>query len=240
MHALETLYADTWMRVTRMQASASGVRRVLLSFTGVGHAMGGIDVQSPEFAGAGSTYDAVFFISDLTRSWGNRLDFAQLDALIAEAAPGAERHCIGNSMGGFLALLAPSLMPVSQVLAFAPQFSVDPSIVPWERRWEEYRNGIDTWRFPSLKDCWQDQTRYHVLIGALGIDRRHAALFPTDLPNLLVTKVPARHDLAAELKTAGVLRDVIQKTFAGTFTPAWFEQAYGARPLADQQNKDQP
>jgi hypothetical protein len=37
--------------------------------------MGGINVQKPEFFGAGRSFDNIIFITDKTRSWGNQLDF---------------------------------------------------------------------------------------------------------------------------------------------------------------------
>ena len=51
---------------------------ILLSFTGIGHGMGGIDVQRPEFFGAGKSFGNVIFMSDRKRSWGNSLDFGRL------------------------------------------------------------------------------------------------------------------------------------------------------------------
>ena len=42
---------------------------------------------------------------------------------------------MGLSMGGFCALVAARIVPVDVVLAFGPQWSVVPGIVPGEERW---------------------------------------------------------------------------------------------------------
>lgn len=72
---------------------------VLLSFTGVDHAVGGIDVQKPEFYGAGKGFDNVIFINDLTRSWGNALDYDLILETIAPLVQGRKIFTTSNSPG---------------------------------------------------------------------------------------------------------------------------------------------
>lgn len=65
--------------------------------------------------------------------------------LIAKAnawAKNADRRIgYGTSMGGYAALAFSAELAIDEVLAFAPQFSVDPAVVPWESRWtSELRN----------------------------------------------------------------------------------------------------
>ena len=181
-----------------------------------------MDVQRPEFVSAGNQYDAIFFVSDLMRSWGNLLDFKRIAEVVADRVGDAEIHCIGNSMGAFNALLAPSQMRVSRVVAFAPQFSVHPDIVPWEIRWEDYRSAITEWKYPSLEGVWTPDTEYFVFIGNKGRDRKHARLFPK-LRNLHLTRVDGKHNLARGMKGSGILQEVIRRCFAGEYTLDWFE-----------------
>lgn len=222
MHEAEVLYSDPHLAVSCLERAQTGTGRALISFTGVGHAQGGVDVQRPEFVTAGNQYDAIFFVSDLTRSWGNLLDFGKVAEIVASRVGTVELHCIGNSMGAFNALLAPSQIPVSRVVAFAPQFSVHPEIVPWEIRWEEYRRAISDWKYPSLEAVWSPQSEYFVFVGNKGRDHKHARMFPK-LPNLHLTRVEGRHNLARGLKEAGILQEVIRRCFAGEFTPEWFQ-----------------
>lgn len=41
----------------------------------------------------------------------------------------------GASMGGYAAVRSSGLLQAAKVIAFSPQYSVDPASVPWERRW---------------------------------------------------------------------------------------------------------
>jgi len=222
MRLAEVLHSDAHLAISCLDGAEQGTGRALISFTGVGHSLGGLDVQQPEFVGAGSQYDATFFVSDLTRSWGNLLDFTRVAEIVGQKVGKVEIHCIGNSMGAFNALLAPSQMSVSRVVAFAPQFSVHPDVVPWEIRWEEYRNAITDWKYPSLEGVWVAETEYFVFASNKGRDRKHARLFPK-LQNLHLTRVDGAHNLARSMKDAGILQEVIRRCFAGEYTLDWFE-----------------
>ena len=176
MEEAKVVFEDETTLISAISRREGAPRSALLSFTGVGHKTGVLDIQQPEFAGAGRDVDCMLFISDKTRSWGNRLNVPALQRVIAEHAPNAQLDTLGNSMGGFLALLAPTFLPVSTAIAFAPQFSVRPDIVPFERRWTDYRRAISEWPYPSLATVWQDRTRYYVFTGRQGPDAAHADL----------------------------------------------------------------
>jgi hypothetical protein len=132
------VFENEYLRITARQAlSDERSGGVLLSFTGVGHAMGGIDVQQPEFFGAGRGFDNIIFVSDLTRSWGNHIDFPLLAERVAPFIAGRRVFCIGNSMGGFLAILASRYIEIEASISFAPQYSINPETAPWEDRWKK-------------------------------------------------------------------------------------------------------
>lgn len=207
-------------------AGTPGVRdaRVLVSFTGIGHKMGAVDVQAPEFQKVGTRFDATYFVSDLTRSWGNRLDFGVLGQLIATHTPGATIDVIGNSMGGFLAVLFARFVPSRTVIAFAPQYSAKPDVVPFDNRWRKYRDAITDWRHPSLEGAFQDGTAYYLFIADDDYDARHAAMFP-HLPNVHVTLMDGTHGLAQNLKRLNILHTLIDKCLDGTYALDWlYEQ----------------
>ncbi len=215
-----TLVETDGLRISVSRRGQAG-RRTLVSFTGVGHGFRGMDIQKPEFFRAGDGYDDVIFVSDLNRTWGNGLDMHLLLRTIAPFTEGRVVDAIGNSMGGFLALLAPALFPVRTALAFAPQFSVNPSVVPWETRWARYTNAIETWRYPSLDGRFVDDTRYYVVLGDAPRDRRHAAMIPRkrnitriDLPNF-------GHAPAMGLKDAGLLRELVARCLDQSYSHQW-------------------
>lgn len=91
------------------------------------------------------------FVIDASRSWGNAPEFAPAlrATLAAEAAlaPLGRVAALGQSMGGYAALVAARLVPVDVVLAFSPQAGIGPGAVPGECRWAEW-----TARLPARLD----------------------------------------------------------------------------------------
>ncbi|MCV6585359.1 MAG: hypothetical protein OIF47_07475 [Marinibacterium sp.] len=188
---------------------------ILLSFTGIGHQVGVINVQHPEFFGAGRSFDNTLFVSDKTRSWGNRLDFNRLAEVVAPYAAGRDVYSIGNSMGAFLAILGSSFVPMKTVLSFAPQYSIDPAVVPWETRWTEFTGTLDRIVYSKAGDYMVDGTQYYVFSGGRGDDLKHAQLFPVR-DNLFHVLFPnAGHGLSAQLKKKKMLKPIIHGCFGG-------------------------
>lgn len=199
------VYEDHVCRITAAHPPSAAHRRLLLSFTGVGHAMGGLEVQKPEFFGAGRDFDNVVFISDLTRSWGNALDFDQICAVLAPYVDGCELSAIGNSMGGFLCVLASTVFSIKVSLSFVPQFSVDPRVLPREHRWRDYRDAITAFRYPSLEGQFNAETQYYLLFGSDKFDVRHWERLPK-APNIETIILQGfDHGLANGLKRADLL-----------------------------------
>lgn len=195
-------------------ASSAAGGNALLSFTGIGHAMGGIDVQQPEFYGTGRAFDRVIFITDKTRSWGNRLDFEKISAVVSEIAGGAKLFTIGNSMGGFLAIVATKYMPITTSVAFAPQYSVNPRFAPWEKRWGEYLNDLSPHYVTHAGDYIMSNTKYYIFSGGQGVDRRHATEFPvrSNLHHYLFSEIG--HGVAGTLKGRGELSELLHGCFS--------------------------
>lgn len=191
--------------------------RILLSFTGIGLRLGGLETQGPEFVGSALRRGAPIFITDLTRSWGNRVDFESLARLLAPHFEGREVVSIGNSMGGFLSILATSYFPITTAIAFAPQFSVHPKIVPAEERWSRHRNAIDTWRFESLKPHFHRKTRYFVFFGGHRREAIHFSRFPMRANVRTFVFPGVGHDIASFMKDGKVLDDVIDGCLSGRF-----------------------
>ena len=217
------IYEDHFLRVATLKGGGSG-GRALLSFTGIGHALGGLDVQQPEFTKASGGYDRIFYISDLTRSWGNRLDFGLIKDLLQRDALEMRYDAVRNSMGGFLALLAPGVLPIEHTLAFVPQFSVHPKIAIWETRWQEYRKAILSWKYESLEGVWNDATSYFVFSSSHGLDAEHATRIPA-ASNITVTMLGGDHAIAQQLKSAGLLNETVTRCMNETYSKEWLLNA---------------
>lgn len=183
---------------------------LVIAFASIGHDPA--RVPSPEFVGTatrrmGGGHRRALFVSDARRGWASDADFAAAlqQALAAVEAQGkvARITAMGVSMGGYLALAAGHVLPLSGVLAFGPQFSVRPNLVPFETRW---RSWVD--QIPS------DGAHPHVILppcqalichGAQD-DWAQAQLFPK-APRLDHVIFPAagHSDLVPHLKSRGLL-----------------------------------
>jgi hypothetical protein len=187
----------------------------LVSFTGIGHGTGGLDVQRPEFLKAGIEGPRLFVI-DKTRSWGNHLDLARIAGAIAPHAEGRRVATLGNSMGGFLAVLCSGPLGAARCLAFSPQWSVDPACVPDETRWATYRAAIRAFRYSNLAGAFAPGCRYDLIFGDDPLERMHADCFPARLSNVALYRIiHGNHEIAATLKAAGCLHDAVAASLTG-------------------------
>jgi hypothetical protein len=210
----ELLHEDANVRLTVARTESE---HLTLCFTGVGHAMGGVDVQDEEFHRASSSATAVYVI-DKHRSWGNRLDFPDIARRLSPLAEGRTVCALGNSMGGFLAILMSRFMPLKSVVAIVPQYSVSKAVVPSENRWDRYVDQIREWRYESLEGSFVPGTHYYVLAGYTPLEARQLDLFPS-APNIhkIYFQGPRfEHNVALELKAAGLLYPVIADCFNGS------------------------
>lgn len=210
------IFENDVLKITvRQSESDTKSGSVLLSFTGIGHGMGGINVQKPEFFGAGRSFDNVIFITDTTRSWGNALDFEQIKDVISRYIGDRKVFSIGNSMGGFNAIISSHYIPTAACIAFVPQFSVSPSVVPWEKRWKGYTSQIKDFRFDSAADYMNAATKYYLFSGNQGADLEQAKLFPVrdNINHYAIHDVG--HNVAIFLKERGELDVAVQSCLNG-------------------------
>ena len=209
-----SIFEDDFLKITSRQTQSDHKSNsILLSFTGIGHAMGGLNVQKPEFFGTGRSFDNIIFITDKTRSWGNQLDFDIIKDAIAPLTETRKIYSIGNSMGGFNAIISTGYIATDVCVAFVPQYSVNPSIVPWERRWKKYTSNIENFRFESVSEHMNETTNYFIFTGGRGPDQRHAKLFPVN-GNIRHYSFPSiAHEVARTLKEMDALDAVVQSCF---------------------------
>lgn len=195
--------------------------RLLLVFTGVQHGHG--DVPLNEFARTASNgaRNHVLFISDRKRSWFSRRGLGlRITTIVTDfmAQHGIERlDAVGNSMGGYGAILFSQALPIRRVAAFAPQISMDPAVIG-ETRWDWFRDQFGPELKPSVAEAVvNSQAEIHVIYGAAcPRDSRQIALLPP-APNLHLH--PIRdwwHDVAQGLKEMGLMEDLFKAIFDGT------------------------
>ena len=186
---------------------------LVVVFSGVGP----VQSETPkyEFARSASANGRhnVLFLSDPNRTWLNG------SGLIEQIQVQIERFrdrcnakrviAVGHSMGGFSALIIPSFTKVDEVLAFAPQRSIDPRIVPDEHRWMQYRREIGQILIPKVDDFLISFPRYTVIHGRHGREAPQRESFPRPV-NLRHYVLPhTHHNVPQRLKQAKGLDKVV-------------------------------
>lgn len=207
---IETLVQDDDLQIRRLPGSGAGL---VLVFTGVKHGLGGVPLD--EFVGTaqGGAGNHVLFISDMKRTWYSRAGLVdRVLRLVTDycAHHGLSRiQTLGNSMGGYGALLFCRFLPVDLACAISPQISMHPDRIT-ERRWSQHRVDFG----PDLAHNAAEgfgalPTRAVVLYGhAESRDRAQMRLIPA-LPNLTQRGLRGcGHDVARRLKNAGLYRHV--------------------------------
>lgn len=188
-------------------------KRLVVSLAGVG--TNRKQVPPTEFARVAHWNGAnhVLFVADESRSWLNAPGLAEtlVDTVqrIADEV-GAEEICaLGNSMGGSMAMILASLMPIDAVVAITPQFSVHPELMPDEDRWMFFRNRIADWRFAQMPDLRGAGCAVTILHGDSTDELRHALRFPSDAGYTHYIFERMGHTLARTLHDAEQLASIV-------------------------------
>jgi len=193
--------------------------QLVLSFSGIGSSP--VAVQPYEFAKVATCngkHSALFF-SDKTRSWLNTQGLVEeiVDAIqeFSKQTPFVATHSLGHSMGGFMALAMPKFVPIQTALAFAPQFSVNPAVVPDETRWKEFTGRINKFLISDLEDVFTNTTKYSVIHGRHGREAPQRDIFPerSNLRRYILPKT--HHNVPQILKRNSLLLPVFEASVAG-------------------------
>ncbi|MDQ2066921.1 hypothetical protein Q9295_11085 [Xinfangfangia sp. CPCC 101601] len=183
---------------------------LVIAFASIGHDPS--RPPSPEFvASASAKGRPALFIADASRSWCNA---PGLTELLEEAVAAIRQRqeirrilTVGQSMGGFTALVAASLIKVDAVLAIGPQFSVDPSLMA-EERWSDWTRRIVRFTHPTAP--LPPDTAITLLHG-LADDYAQAMQFPAQNGVDHIFFPALSHSaLAPHLKAKGCLQGLIE------------------------------
>ncbi|OHV12003.1 hypothetical protein [Kushneria phosphatilytica] len=187
-------------------------KHVCICFTGVGHALGGIDVQKEEFKNI-EKIGNIIYIVDKKRSWGNNLDINGIVDFLTPYTRGREVYTIGNSMGGFLGILFSKHLKTKCSISFAPQYSICKSVVPNETRWKNYISEISKIEHVSLENSFSQSTSYFSFFGDDTVERQHWENFPiaSNMYSFIIKN--QSHDLAKSFKERGILYKIIEQCF---------------------------
>lgn len=187
---------------------------LVVSFASIGH--DNSQVPSPEFLGSATAGGRpALFLADESRSWANAPGFIPLlEAAIARVRQSqtiSRILLIGQSMGGFAALIAAAQIKVDAVIAISPQFSVDQEVIK-DDRWASWTDRIPQHHHrhaPLAADC------RITLMHGLRDDQAQALAFPeaANVDHILFPEL-GHSDLAPHLKTRGCLPGLIEAALA--------------------------
>ncbi|PYC47476.1 hypothetical protein DI396_11030 [Litorivita pollutaquae] len=216
---VEDILEDETLRLRWLDGTGP---RMVVSFTSIQHRHQD-GTPRDEFLSAASMdgENKVLFVSDLRWSWYSRAGLMDkiIDYVtrIRDMAGATEICTIGNSMGGYGAMILPRYVPVARVAAFVPQISMHPDLVT-EDRWPGVMKNHGTYPVKSAGDVVTEKsgTEFYVTFGRnQKKDMAQAALLP-DAPNLTVNMLPrCAHDAAEKMKTAGVLNKAVAAKLTG-------------------------
>jgi pimeloyl-ACP methyl ester carboxylesterase len=188
---------------------------LIVAFTGINQRMGGVPFEFHKALGAVGV--KVLFVRDPGQRW------YQYDAeIISDAArritdtavaTGVNHlSCIGNSMGGFGALLFGQLCAADAILAFAPQTTILPSQTSemGDQRWLRFQRNIAVYPLPDLNALSSATGRVTVVHGSDDVlDAAHAERLIWTKERIV--QPGCGHNVARVLKEQGELPSFIQK-----------------------------
>jgi hypothetical protein len=208
---------------------------LLLAFGGI---RGGLGVPVFEFFGVSAELEAKrMFVRDLRQSWYHRGlsghtkgidDTARLLQEHLDRA-GVERLVVvGNSAGGYAALLLGTMLGADVSLCFGPQTLVDPDAMAafGDRRWERELGGLK--RAGELDARYSDLvtalpqlepagTRHEVYFDAsFGLDRTHAERIGELAGVQLHPLDGGAHGIAQMMRESGELKRVLTAALTGS------------------------
>lgn len=172
---------------------------------------------------------SVISILQKKTNWFQNPGFFSAMARIREfVGPKVDLICYGGSMGGYGAILGAGALAATKVVAYCPQFSVDRSVTPFERRYTTQAAEIGTFIW-DVGDHYSASTQYLILYDPTHkVDRRHRALFPAK-ENWITIPVPgSSHGTLPTLIEMGLSQQLFDLT-VGTMTPIEMRQAIRKR-----------
>jgi hypothetical protein len=175
---METIIDDANLKIVYERGDGSSYKTVV-SFTGVGFGFGAI--QKEEFARTlrvdGGTRD-IYYVIDKDRKWYNTTG-EKIANILIEKLSDKEVFTLGNSMGGFGALLFSSMLPNCRAaIAFCPQYSVNRKIIATEHRFDRWVNEIEEWRYDTCINKKDNHCKRLIFFGGNDkMDRIHEEHF---------------------------------------------------------------
>ena len=156
--------------------------------------------------------------------WYQYPQIAAAMAAVREVTTGYARVVTyGSSMGGYAAIRLAGLAGAHAVFALSPQFSINPRVVSWERRWpDSSRRFRDVWESTL---AWPGPAEAYVAYDPRTPDRRHMALLRARFDHRPIVLPFTGHPVTGFLAEMGLLQQAILAICADSFDCSAFTRA---------------
>lgn len=194
---------------------------LVISFSSIGHDPS--RPPSPEFVatatgrGTGKPPRRALFVTDAGRGWASDPGFAPAllgaVAAVRQVAEIERIACVGLSMGGFAALAAMQVLPVSVTLAFGPQNGV---LGRGPDRWSDWTRRIPAATPYPVAPLPKPGHGWACMFHGLLDDQQEAMAFPYQAGTDHFLFADQSHSsLVPHLKARGVLAGLLEAALAG-------------------------
>ena len=174
----------------------------VLSFSSIGR--GRKYVQQNEFFHLTKKYN-VLFIKDITRSWFNNVDVKYIKSFLNK-----NNYAIGFSMGAFNAITFSTIHPIKKLIAFSPQFSINPELSK-DDTFLNFAAHIKKWKYKKLK--FSRITEYLIFFGDSEKEKYHMSMIPKQKNIKIKILKNCNHNTAPYLKKKKRLDKTINDFF---------------------------
>ncbi|WP_415871432.1 hypothetical protein [Acinetobacter pittii] len=149
------------------------------------------------------------------KSWFPQESMVELAKAISPILEGFKNIVgYGGSMGGYAAIKYSNLLNMNRVIAFVPQYSIDPEHVE-DRRYAEFFDSVAN-KDMQIQPQDVDSAREYVIVydPYFSIDREHYLKIKELLPNLHTIHLPfTGHEALSVLASSSLLHDFIEHDF---------------------------
>lgn len=149
------------------------------------------------------------------KSWFPQASMIELAKAISPILEGFKNIVgYGGSMGGYAAIKYSNLLNMNRVIAFVPQYSIDPEHVE-DRRYAEFFDSVAN-KDMQIQPQDVDATREYVIVydPYFSIDREHYLKIKELLPSLHTIHLPfTGHEALSVLASSSLLHDFIEHDF---------------------------
>lgn len=160
--------------------------------------------------------------------WYQYSEMPEVVSAVKTFLQGAERTITyGSSMGGYAALRFADLLDVDAVLALSPQYTINPTRVPFEKRWLQDSERI-VW-MPHGEPPLPTRAQAVVVYDPASLDKLHVDLIARESTLVIIPIRYSGHPSASMLAEQQMLSPLLMDVLAGAVDSEKYRRAAKAR-----------